>query len=44
VLNSMDATKEEKTKAYVVFKNEENREIFLCAFEDQESCIDVAPK
>ena len=38
VLNSMDVTKEEKAKAYAVFKSQENREIFLSACEeDQES-------
>jgi hypothetical protein len=30
----MDVTKEEKAKAYVVFNNQEKREIFLCAFEE----------
>jgi hypothetical protein len=34
VLYSMDVTKEEKTKTYVVFKTTENREIFLCASEN----------
>jgi hypothetical protein len=40
VLNSMDVTKEEKVKAYGVFKNAANREIFLCSSEgDQESAL-----
>jgi len=40
VLNSMDGTKEEKAKAYVVFKSQEDREIFLSACEeDQESAL-----
>ena len=34
VLHSMDVTKEEKAKAYHVFKKPENRELFLCACDD----------
>ncbi|KAK3121468.1 hypothetical protein QOZ80_8BG0653920 [Eleusine coracana subsp. coracana] len=40
VLSSMDVTKEEKAKAYVVFKNPGNMEVFLCACEhDLESAL-----
>jgi hypothetical protein len=40
VLNTMDVTKEEKVKAYGVFKSKENREIFLSAWsEDQEASL-----
>ncbi|BAH94479.1 Os09g0292400 [Oryza sativa Japonica Group] len=40
VLNSMDVTKAEKVKAYTVFKNAENREIFVSACdEDPESAL-----
>jgi hypothetical protein len=40
VLNSMEVTKVEKAKAYAVFKNQDNREIFLSACsEDPESAI-----
>ena len=40
VLNSMDVTKEKKVKAYTVFKNAENREIFVSACdEDPESAL-----
>ncbi|KAK3139825.1 hypothetical protein QOZ80_5AG0390970 [Eleusine coracana subsp. coracana] len=40
VLSSMDVTKEEKAKAYAVFKNPENREVFLCACDhDLESAL-----
>ncbi|EAZ37531.1 hypothetical protein OsJ_21861 [Oryza sativa Japonica Group] len=40
VLNSMDVTKAEKVKAYTVFKNSENREIFVSACdEDPESAL-----
>jgi hypothetical protein len=34
VLRSMEVTKEEKAKAYSVFKTQVNRELFLCAYED----------
>jgi hypothetical protein len=34
VLRSMEVTKEEKAKAYAVFKTTVNRELFLCAYED----------
>ena len=33
-LRSMEVTMEEKAKAYAVFKTPVNREVFLCAFED----------
>jgi nitric oxide reductase activation protein len=33
-ISSMKVTKEEKAKAYVVFKTPVNRELFLCACED----------
>ncbi|CAO2203018.1 unnamed protein product [Urochloa humidicola] len=41
VLNTMEATKEEKAKAYAIFiKSKENREAFICACEvDQESAL-----
>ncbi|EEE64244.1 hypothetical protein OsJ_19077 [Oryza sativa Japonica Group] len=40
VLNSMDVTKAKKVKAYTVFKNAENREIFVSACdEDPESAL-----
>ena len=40
VLNSIEVTKEEKAKAYGVFKNPDNREIFLSACdEDPESAL-----
>ncbi|TVU46671.1 hypothetical protein EJB05_06221, partial [Eragrostis curvula] len=40
VLNSMEVTKEEKAKAYSVFKSQVNREIFLSACdEDTESAL-----
>ncbi|BAS81536.1 uncharacterized protein [Oryza sativa Japonica Group] len=40
VLNSMDVRKAEKVKAYTVFKNAENREIFVSACdEDPESAL-----
>ncbi|KAK3122930.1 hypothetical protein QOZ80_8AG0620530 [Eleusine coracana subsp. coracana] len=40
VLNLMELTKEEKAKAYAIFKNQDNREIFLSACsEDPESAI-----
>jgi hypothetical protein len=40
VLNTMDVTKEEKVKAYGVFKSKENREIFLSAWsEDQKASL-----
>ncbi|WVZ86919.1 hypothetical protein U9M48_033630 [Paspalum notatum var. saurae] len=40
VLNTMEVTKEEKAKAYGVFKNPDNREIFLSAYsEDLESTL-----
>ncbi|KAK3121414.1 hypothetical protein QOZ80_8BG0652690 [Eleusine coracana subsp. coracana] len=40
VLNLMELTKEEKAKAYAMFKNQDNREIFLSACsEDPESAI-----
>jgi hypothetical protein len=40
VLNTMDVTKEEKVKAYGVFKSKENREIFPSAWsEDQEASL-----
>jgi hypothetical protein len=34
VLRSMEVTKEEKAKAYAIFKTSVNRELFLCAYED----------
>jgi hypothetical protein len=34
VLRSMEVTKEEKAKAYAIFKTPVNRELFLCAYED----------
>jgi hypothetical protein len=34
VLRSMEVTQEEKAKAYTVFKTQVNRELFLCAYED----------
>jgi hypothetical protein len=30
----MEVTKEEKAKAYAIFKTSVNRELFLCAYED----------
>ncbi|KAF0914052.1 hypothetical protein E2562_026470 [Oryza meyeriana var. granulata] len=40
VLNSMEVTKEEKAKTYAIFKNAENREIFVSACdEDRESAL-----
>ncbi|GJN21737.1 hypothetical protein PR202_gb09249 [Eleusine coracana subsp. coracana] len=40
LLNTMDVTKEEKVKAYSVFKSQENRQIFVSACkEDQESAM-----
>lgn len=33
-LSTMEVTKEEKVKAYTVFKSKENRETFLCACEE----------
>ncbi|KAK3147033.1 hypothetical protein QOZ80_3BG0277170 [Eleusine coracana subsp. coracana] len=40
LLNKMDVTKEEKVKAFTVFKSQENREIFVSACnEDQESAM-----
>ena len=40
VLNSMDVTKAEKVKAYTIFKNAENREIFVSVCdEDPESAL-----
>ncbi|KAK3138689.1 hypothetical protein QOZ80_5AG0372150 [Eleusine coracana subsp. coracana] len=40
VLNTMDMTKQEKAKAYSVFKSVENKEIFLSSCEeDQESAL-----
>ncbi|KAJ1265133.1 hypothetical protein BS78_08G056000 [Paspalum vaginatum] len=40
ILNTMDVTKEEKVKAYSVFKNPDSREIFLSASdEDPESAM-----
>ncbi|KAK3132186.1 hypothetical protein QOZ80_6AG0517120 [Eleusine coracana subsp. coracana] len=40
LLNTMNVTKEEKVKAYAVFKIQENREIFVSACnEDQESAM-----
>lgn len=33
-LSLMDVTKQEKAKAYAVFKKAENREVFLCACDD----------
>ena len=38
MLGTMDVTKEEKVKAYSVFKIPENREIFLSACEDDLEC------
>ncbi|RCV13639.1 hypothetical protein SETIT_2G361600v2 [Setaria italica] len=41
VINTMEVTKQEKTKAYAIFtKSKENRETFICASEqDQESAL-----
>ncbi|XP_040383078.1 uncharacterized protein LOC102710734 [Oryza brachyantha] len=40
ILNSMEVTKEEKAKAYSIFKNADNREIFVSACdEDLESVL-----
>ena len=38
MLGTMDVTKEEKVKAYSVFKIPENKEIFLNACEDDLEC------
>ncbi|TVU43332.1 hypothetical protein EJB05_09792, partial [Eragrostis curvula] len=38
VLSTMGVTREEKTKAFGVFKDPDNREIFLSAFEDDPQC------
>jgi nitric oxide reductase activation protein len=34
VLGSMEVTKEENAEAYTVFKTQVNRELFICAYED----------
>jgi hypothetical protein len=41
IVNTMDVSKQEKAKAYVVFgKSKENRETFICASEeDQEAAL-----
>ena len=38
MLSTMDVTKQEKVKAYSVFKSPENGEIFLSACEDDLEC------